>query len=416
MLITRGRGAYANLLASLGASGLVQPSGRLSPSTGVFTPTAAVSAAGTVYYVPGGRGNVVPLYNGAAWNLYRFTELSNVLANSATGSAGPAAAQALGAYDLFVWSNAGVLTLTRGPVWTYTASVAVTLATPGVVTWAAHGLTTGMVVRFGGTAVPTGLSAATDYYITVVDANSFKVSTTMANLVALTYVATSSTGTSVTSTCFGFSRGTGAGTTELTLQDGLRVNANAITNGPGAKAGLYVGSIYTDAGGATVTYDPGSAAALGGTAKFNLWNAYNRVQGHANVRDSNAAYTYTTATRRPADNSAANSIQMIRGLQEDHIKVSYTGLGSTAAALSAFMTVTLGLDNPLARVATTAFQSSVGQIDAPAAVITQGVLLSSVGGDPGLGIRVIYAQETGDGTNANTFNTSQSQLEADVLW
>ncbi len=392
------------------------PQGRLAPSTGVAVPTTAVLAAASVFYTPY-QGNKIPIYTGSGFASVPFTELSNVLANSATGSAGPAAAAALSAYDLFVWNNAGVLTLTRGPVWTYTASVTVTSAAPGVVTWTSHGLTTGMIVQFGGSVVPTGLSAATNYYITVVDANSFKVSTTMANLIALTYVTTSSTGTAVTSTCYGFSRGTGAGTTQLSLVQGVLVNTVAITNGPAAGYGTYVGSIYTDAGGATVSYDPGSSAAGGGTAKFNLWNTYNRVWQHANVRDSTNNYAYTTATVRPADNNANNSIQIFRGLQEDMVSARYAAQSGLLAAITAVAIVQIGLDNPLVRASGAAFGSrngrAVNEVVAAALLSHEAV----AGGDPGLGIHVIYAEELGDGTNANTFNSGAvNQLEADLFW
>lgn len=72
------------------------------------------------------------------------------------------------------------------------AAVTMTIATPGVVTWTAHDLKTGDWLQLTTTgALPTGLTASTSYWVSVVDANSFKLSTTKANAAAGTYIATS---------------------------------------------------------------------------------------------------------------------------------------------------------------------------------------------------------------------------------
>lgn len=78
-----------------------------------------------------------------------------------------------------------------------TATVSFTNATPTVVTWTAHGFTTGAAVYFTGT-VPTGVTASLTYYVNIIDANNFHIATTVANAFAGSYVATSSTGTTPT--------------------------------------------------------------------------------------------------------------------------------------------------------------------------------------------------------------------------
>lgn len=93
----------------------IPPGGRLTLTSGTPVTTADVTAAGTVYFAPC-RSAKIPIYNGSRWTLETFAQLSNVLANSTVGSAGPAAGAAGKNYDFFVWSNAGVLTLTRGPL------------------------------------------------------------------------------------------------------------------------------------------------------------------------------------------------------------------------------------------------------------------------------------------------------------
>lgn len=78
-----------------------------------------------------------------------------------------------------------------------TATVTITVATPGVVSWASHGFAAGTAVVFTTTgALPTGLVAGTTYYVCD-DANlasgTFALSSSFANAIAGTAIATSST-------------------------------------------------------------------------------------------------------------------------------------------------------------------------------------------------------------------------------
>jgi hypothetical protein len=58
-------------------------------------------------------------------------------------------------------------------------TVTITIASPGVVSWTAHGLAAGTPITFSTTgALPTGLVAGTVYYVVTLDADSFKVSAT----------------------------------------------------------------------------------------------------------------------------------------------------------------------------------------------------------------------------------------------
>ena len=60
-----------------------------------------------------------------------------------------------------------------------TSVVTMTIASPGVVTWNAHGLSNGQEVRFSTTgALPTGLTAGTTYYVVSASTNSFSVAAT----------------------------------------------------------------------------------------------------------------------------------------------------------------------------------------------------------------------------------------------
>lgn len=280
--------------------GSFAPQGRLTLLSATPVLTSTVSAAGTVYYTPY-AGNGVPIWNGTDFEWWDFSELSNVLANSSTGKAGPAAATTNSNYDLFVWNDGGTLRLTRGPAWT------------------------------SGTA-----------------------------------------------------RGTGAGTTELQLVNGLWTNKLAITNGPAAGYGTYVGTIWTNTGSATVTMSFGSLAAGGGQAIIGLWNACNRSQVAVMVRDSTTSWSYTLGTIRPVNNSTNNSCIYVAGLAIDFITFQY--------AFQSFVSTGVNPEAGIGVDSTTAFsgthQFAIQSLDATPAV-------GCYSGMPGIGKHQIYALEFG---------------------
>lgn len=73
-----------------------------------------------------------------------------------------------------------------------TSTVTMTIATPCVVTWASHGLVSGQRIQLTTTgALPTGLSASATYWVNVTGTNTFNLSSSLANLQAGTYIATS---------------------------------------------------------------------------------------------------------------------------------------------------------------------------------------------------------------------------------
>ena len=131
-------------------------------------------------------------------------------------------------------------------------------------------------------------------------------------------------------------RGTGAGTTEINRTLGVFTNAVAITNGPAANRGTYVGTIRTNASNQVdMMFAP--AAAAGGTAnRLYLWNAYNRVNVVAINNDSDDSWNYTTAAYRAKNNSGAagvgNAITVVVGLAEDGLTATATMASANASA------------------------------------------------------------------------------------
>lgn len=102
----------------------------------------------------------------------------------------------------FIFANGSAPTLSTGKYvmdqLTYmvnkytTGAFTVTLATPGLFTRAGHGFISGQRVQLTTTgALPTGLSTGTTYFVFAIDADTFRLSISLANLQAGTYINTS---------------------------------------------------------------------------------------------------------------------------------------------------------------------------------------------------------------------------------
>lgn len=126
------------------------------------------------------------------------------------------------------------------------------------------------------------------------------------------------------------SRGSGAGTAELTRVGGFLVNAQAISNGPAANRGTYVGTIRTN-GSALNDFVFGSVAAGGGQAAFGIWNMYNRCDVFTMIGDNTNSWTYNNAAWRAANNSAGLRASFILGLAEDAFGAEYHGAFTATA-------------------------------------------------------------------------------------
>lgn len=135
-------------------------------------------------------------------------------------------------------------------------------------------------------------------------------------------------------------RGTGVGTTELQRQNGIWLNKNAITNGPAALRGTYVGTIRTD-NIAQLQYKFGSAAAGGGYGWIGVWNCYNRVNISISVMDSTTSWTYASPAYGFYNGNSNWTIGFVSGLAEDmwmaraegQVAHSATGYALTAIGL-----------------------------------------------------------------------------------
>jgi hypothetical protein len=191
-------------------------------------------------------------------------------------------------------------------------------------------------------------------------------------------------------------RGTGAGTTELERKNGILTNKVAITNGPTANRGLYVGTIATDGSGANgelnMMFAPAPAA--GGSAnRLDVWNMYNRVRVCSISRDSTNTWNYTTATVRAANNSASNRVTAVFGLSEDAVAARYA---TSATNSSAGVLVSCGVGRDL----TNAFSGVPGRLG----TIYQSSLSGhDIGTPPGIGSRFFQACEWSESAGVTTW-------------
>jgi hypothetical protein len=108
------------------------------------------------------------------------------------------------------------------------------------------------------------------------------------------------------------------------MVNGIWLNNAAITNGPAAQRGTFVGTTRSNAS-SQLDWIYGTVAAGGGTARLMIWNCYNRVSVKTIVSDSTDSWSYSTATWRAVNGNANNSVQFVSGLQEDAFSAVYYG-------------------------------------------------------------------------------------------
>jgi hypothetical protein len=224
--------------ASSAASVVVPPQGYLTLASGQPVLTTDVTGTGIVYYTPD-TGTLVPIYNGSSFVPITFAELILTLSSANAGAT---------IYDVFVYSNSGVLTLVTGPAWA--------VSTPAL-----------------------------------------------------------------------GSRGTGAGTTQLSKVSGILVNTVQITGRNGANTytvpasqGTYLGSIYIDGNAGQTSCH----LSYGQGRKWGVWNCYNRKPIRLRCGDNTASWSYNTTSFRSSNGTANNVMSIFTGLAEEASDIFFT--------------------------------------------------------------------------------------------
>lgn len=185
----------------------------------------------------------------------------------------------------------------------------------------------------------------------------------------------------------------------LTNQNGILVNTSAITNGPGASLGTWVGTIASN-GASTIDMIFGGTASGGTAGRLMVWNTYNRRCLQATSFDSSATYTYTSAAIREANGSTGNQVSFVLGAQEDETDIAAMFGFRILGVVSASVCGGIGLDS------TVTFT-----LQGPAFSTNGSVLMQTIMGFAGklsvpIGVHTISKNEVSDGSNANFFNQS----------
>jgi len=184
--------------------------------------------------------------------------------------------------------------------------------------------------------------------------------------------------------------------TALTRVNGIWLNNAAITNGPAASRGTYVGTTRSNAS-SQLDWIYGGLAAGGTAGLFGIWNAYNRVRVATLVSDSTASWSTNTITARQPNGNANMRVSAVLGLQEDAIDARYyiRALVSSVGSFSANTGV--GIDS------TTAYTGDVA--------ITQTFSHASGGNSTTqLGFHYWAALEGSGGVSSTFFSNSSNAL------
>jgi len=112
----------------------------------------------------------------------------------------------------------------------------------------------------------------------------------------------------------------------LSWQDGVAVKS-------GAPECRYLGTIRTSASGQSEDSQ----------LKRFVWNASNRCVRKLRVIESTTSWTYTSRTPRPFNNNIANRLEVVLGLLEDSLQVTFCAFGRVSS--SAFFSIGLGVDS-----------------------------------------------------------------------
>lgn len=181
--------------------------------------------------------------------------------------------------------------------------------------------------------------------------------------------------------------------------DGLYVNASAITNGPAAQRGTWVGTIASN-GTSTIDFVFGSTGSGGVAASLCVWNAYNRCLITTNVVDTGAGYTYSSNTIRQGRGSAGNQVSYVQGSVGEGAIADYCA--AIQALANAGGNIGIGFNSASA-------YAGPRQVFLAPSTAGMYLSLSAAYKPPGsLGKNTIYPLEQGDGVNNNTFNTTSS--------
>lgn len=191
-------------------------------------------------------------------------------------------------------------------------------------------------------------------------------------------------------------RGTGAGTTQLSMLNGILTNAVSMTLRFGSASGNTITAAVN-----TATYVGTMRASADGqcedsVANRYLWNCYNRAKRNMKVIEAANTWTWSTASFHIANANAANQLNYVCGLVEDEVVATAIGMATTSGA-AVGVSAGVGVD-------------SLTATGAPQLLICPGVNSTNAinqggwyQGFPGLGYHYLAWLEKGAGSGTQTW-------------
>lgn len=331
---------------------------RLSLSSTIQVTTADVTAATTVYAHPFG-GGLIELYDTTD------TQWIPIAFASAISVAVPSTLFRL--FDVYMYSNSGTATL-EVVDWNQTTGSITAASGSGVIiqiTSTSHGLSNGDLVGIASMGGNTAANGKTWNVINVA-ANTFELEGSIGN------------GTYTSGGTWYKIPNTRA--TALATQDGRYVKTGDLSR-------LYLGTGMT-----TGTSGQSEDSLLNRL----LWNNYNRRERKLKAIESATSWSYTTLAFRAYNNSVANRVNFVRGLNEDPVNMRMAGLHAVTGAASGTCGVGIGLD-----------RTTVSHADIMAASNSTNTILTvataEYKGLPGEGFHFLQMEELSTGAAANFY-------------
>lgn len=205
------------------------------------------------------------------------------------------------------------------------------------------------------------------------------------------------------------SRGTGAGTTQISRQNGIWVNTVQITasnNGVSytvpAQQCTYVGSILIDFVAGTVS----NYLSYGQNRKWSVWNAYNRLPIVLQAGDPTASWLNNAGVTGPSNATSGNAATALTGLAEEAVAAQFNQTVSPLTAGSNTRAqISIGLNTT-----GTIGQSAVGAISVAGAGTITETLAANYLATPTIGINKFIELENGSGNVTSFFGTINNML------
>jgi hypothetical protein len=118
--------------------------------------------------------------------------------------------------------------------------------------------------------------------------------------------------------------------TALAMVNGILTNNLAITNGPAANRGTYVGTTISN-GTATIDWIYGATGSPPTAAFFGLWNCYNRVKVSNQFGDNSGSWSYGGTSPEFVNVTGKVVANYVSGLAEDTFTAMYTSCSQPAS-------------------------------------------------------------------------------------